>query len=39
MNPFADDLLRQLAQDHGTPLWVYDAATIRQRIADLRAFD
>ena len=39
MNPFADTLLRQLATEHGTPLWVYDAATIRQRIAELRAFD
>ncbi|MBI5254915.1 MAG: diaminopimelate decarboxylase [Burkholderiales bacterium] len=39
MNPFAPALLRQLAQAHGTPLWVYDAATIRARIAALRAFD
>ena len=39
MNPFTDDLLRQLAQRHGTPLWVYDAATVRQRVAELRAFD
>ena len=39
MNPFAPDLLRSLARAHGTPLWVYDAATIRQRIAELRAFD
>jgi diaminopimelate decarboxylase len=39
MNPFPPALLRQLAQTHGTPLWVYDAATIRQRIAELRAFD
>lgn len=39
MNPFAPDLLRSLAQTHGTPLWVYDAATIRARIAELRAFD
>ncbi len=31
--------LRQLAQQHGTPLWVYDAATIRSRIAALKAFD
>jgi diaminopimelate decarboxylase len=34
MNPFAPDLLRELAQrSYGTPLWVYDAATIRERIA------
>jgi len=39
MNPFTDDTLRALACQHGTPLWVYDAATIRQRIADLRVFD
>jgi diaminopimelate decarboxylase len=39
MNPFSPALLRQLAQTHGTPLWVYDAATIRQRITELRAFD
>jgi hypothetical protein len=29
----------RLAQHHGTPLWVYDAATVRARIAELRAFD
>ena len=39
MNPFRPDLLRQLASAHGTPLWVYDAATIRERIAALRRFD
>jgi diaminopimelate decarboxylase len=39
MNPFAPDLLRALARQHGTPLWVYDAATIRQRIQALSAFD
>ena len=39
MNPFSSELLRQLAQTHGTPLWVYDAATIRARIAALRSFD
>ncbi len=39
MNPFAPTTLRALAQRHGTPLWVYDAATIRARIAALRAFD
>lgn len=36
---FTPDLLRTLAQQHGTPLWVYDAHTIRQRIADLQVFD
>lgn len=39
MNPFAPALLQALAQQHGTPLWVYDAATIGQRIASLQAFD
>ncbi len=39
MNPFAPDLLRELAHRFGTPLWVYDAATIRTRISELRAFD
>jgi diaminopimelate decarboxylase len=37
--PFTPELLRALAQQHGTPLWVYDADTIRQRIADLQVFD
>ena len=39
MNPFSNTLLQSLARQHGTPLWVYDAATIRARIAELRAFD
>ena len=39
MNPFDPETLRALAQRHGTPLWVYDAATIRARIASLKAFD
>ena len=39
MNPFAPALLRTLADQHGTPLWVYDAQTIRQRISDLKRFD
>lgn len=28
-----------LAERHATPLWVYDAEVIRQRIAELRQFD
>jgi len=39
MNPFAPDTLASLAQTHGTPLWVYDAATIERQIAALRSFD
>ena len=39
MNPFQPALLRHIAQVYGTPSWVYDAATIRERIASLQAFD
>jgi diaminopimelate decarboxylase len=39
MSPFEPTLLRRLAQAHGTPLWVYDAATVRARIDSLRPFD
>ena len=38
-NPFTPALLWNLADEFGTPLWVYDAATIRERIAQLKAFD
>ena len=38
-HPFSPDLLRALAREHGTPLWVYDAATIRARITELQNFD
>ena len=31
--------LQLLAAEHGTPLWVYDAATIRARAASLKPFD
>jgi diaminopimelate decarboxylase len=31
--------VRELAEQFGTPVYIYDAATIRRRIADLRAFD
>ncbi len=37
--PFTPELLQDLADQHGTPLWVYDAATIRNRIAQLQGFD
>jgi len=33
------NLLARLVHEHATPLWVYDAATIRERIAQLGAFD
>ncbi len=39
MNPFAPTTLASLAQRHGTPLWVYDAATVQRQIAALRQFD
>jgi diaminopimelate decarboxylase len=39
MNPFTPALLAEQAHLHGTPLWVYDAATIRQRVAALQSFD
>ncbi len=34
-----DALLQQLAQQYGTPLWVYDAGTIAARVQELRSFD
>jgi diaminopimelate decarboxylase len=39
MNPFAPTTLAHLAQQHGTPLWVYDAAVIERQVTALRAFD
>jgi len=36
---FTSDLLARLAQTHATPLWVYDAATIRARVERLKMFD
>ena len=38
-NPFSAAQLRALADQFGTPLWVYDAATIRQRIAQVSNFE
>ena len=38
-NPFTPAQLSSLADQFGTPLWVYDAATIRQRIAQVSNFD
>ena len=37
--PFTPAQLWSLADQYGTPLWVYDAATIRARIAQLARFD
>ena len=36
---FADYSIAELAQRFGTPLFVYDAAIVKERIADLHAFD
>jgi diaminopimelate decarboxylase len=37
--PLDTTLLVRLAGQHGTPLWVYDATVIRERIRQLRSFD
>ena len=39
MNPFTSSQLAELAKDHGTPLWVYDAATIERQVRSLHLFD
>ncbi len=39
MTTFNPPQLVELARQYGTPLWVYDADVIRQRIAELRSFD
>src|ERR1700760_3776721 len=36
---FTPALLDRLAREHATPLWVYDADTIRTRVARLAMFD
>lgn len=39
MNPFTPSTLASLAQQYGTPLWVYDAVTIARQVQALRQFD
>ncbi|PHV11087.1 diaminopimelate decarboxylase [Chitinimonas sp. BJB300] len=39
MNVILPNRLSELAHRHGTPLWVYDASVIRNRIAALKQFD
>ncbi|HEX8957498.1 MAG TPA: diaminopimelate decarboxylase [Burkholderiaceae bacterium] len=39
MRQINDQTIAALAAEFGTPLWVYDAATIKSRIAALRQFD
>ncbi|MES2889657.1 MAG: diaminopimelate decarboxylase [Pseudomonadota bacterium] len=39
MTLFSDSQVRAFAQQFSTPVWVYDADTVRARIAQLKAFD
>ncbi|MEN6081365.1 diaminopimelate decarboxylase [Chromobacterium piscinae] len=39
MHAFDHRQLADIARRHGTPLWIYDAGAILQRIAQLKAFD
>ncbi len=39
VTPFDPQQLVELARQHGTPLWVYDADVIRRRVSELRSFD
>lgn len=39
MNPFTPNAIAPLAQQFGTPLWIYDADTIMRQISTLRSFD
>ncbi|MFA1667317.1 diaminopimelate decarboxylase, partial [Chromobacterium piscinae] len=39
MHAFDHRQLADIARQYGTPLWIYDARAIRQRIAQLKAFD
>ncbi|MCD5329194.1 diaminopimelate decarboxylase [Chromobacterium piscinae] len=39
MHAFDHRQLADIARQYGTPLWIYDAGAIRQRIAQLKAFD
>ena len=39
LKPLDTPRLARLAGQYGTPLWIYDAAIIRERIHQLRAFD
>jgi diaminopimelate decarboxylase len=39
MHAFAPELLADIAQRHGTPVYVYDADRIRRQFASLRQFD
>ncbi len=39
LKPLDTHHLARLAERYGTPVWVYDAQVIRERIRQLRAFD
>ncbi len=39
MFTISEKRLAQIAQEHGTPCWVYDAQSIRNRVAQLKHFD
>ena len=39
MKDIPENRLIDLAHEHGTPLWIYDASTIIERIKQLSAFD
>ena len=39
MTPFLPPTLAALAQQYGTPLWVYDASTITRQVETLPPFD
>ncbi|KPW42101.1 Diaminopimelate decarboxylase [Pseudomonas syringae pv. apii] len=39
MKPLADSQLSRLADQYGTPLWVYDGQLIKKRVQQLAAFD
>lgn len=39
MKPVNGSQLVSIAQQYGTPCWIYDAAVIRERIAQLKQFD
>ncbi len=39
MKPVNADQITAIAEQFGTPCWIYDAAVIRERIGQLKAFD
>jgi len=39
LNSISGEILAEIANQFGTPCWVYDAASIRRRVAQLKIFD